>query len=245
MKKLFSILAPLLVSLFLYPSIVSASEYTGTISSDYFDYDSDGSYTTLKTYIDDYMQQNNLSYYLIIYVMDWDHATADLSNLYAYVYSSVPTYSTSRYGDTAYRINLYSSTTSSRLFKKIKGNSIVYNQSGQALNNVNNYVGDATYGTTYMIIDTNIDFIFSGNNTYNFTSSYGTFTVSNGVRLKGLVEIANSSPPDNTPLLTQFFTISIEKLQTICDFIVSSYIYLAVIVIFLIYCSIYLLRRLK
>lgn len=239
MKKLFSILAPLLVSLFFFIPQVKADTYTGTLPDSYFNYNTNNEYSTLKTYVDNYMQQNNLSYYIIIWGVD-----IYSNRLYAYTYSTLPVFAFTQY---EYRLSWRSFTNSSQSFY-INLNSDRVNSDGtSSIGFQNIYVGNTTYGTIYTLIDTNINLTadFTGGNIYTIHTSYGDFSLSNGVKLPTLVELANPTPSDNTPLLTQFFTISIEKLQTICDFIVSSYIYLAVIVIFLIYCSIYLLRRLK
>ena len=53
------------------------------------------------------------------------------------------------------------------------------------------------------------------------------------------------TPPDTTPLLTSFITITTDSLAYICEFITSSYIYLSIFVVILLYFVIYLIRRLK
>lgn len=52
-------------------------------------------------------------------------------------------------------------------------------------------------------------------------------------------------PPDNTPVLTEFVDLSLDKLALICEFFTSSYVYLCIFVVFLLYFIIYLFRRLS
>lgn len=240
MKK-FSIFLPLFLALFFFslPN-VRAEELSGIISTEYFDYDSDNSYTDLKNYIDNYMQQNNLSYYIIYYTMDWNNYTANFNRLLANLYSSSPFYRFTPYDA---RLNFYSNTVPSISLEKDKNNSTVMIKNTAAFNYLNFYISDTTYGTTYMVIDTNIDFTYAGSNSYTFNSSYGSYTLSNGVKLKGLVELANSTPPDNTPILTNFYTTVGSKIAWLGEQFMDSYIYIAIFGVFILLFLIELLRR--
>lgn len=51
------------------------------------------------------------------------------------------------------------------------------------------------------------------------------------------------TPPDDTPLLTSFVNVVLDKLTLTTDFFTSSYIYLSIFVIIIFYFSICLLRR--
>lgn len=53
----------------------------------------------------------------------------------------------------------------------------------------------------------------------------------------------NGSPPDDTPLLSSFVTLVLDRLSYICDFFTSSYVLLSMFVIFIFYFVIYFFRR--
>ena len=228
----------ILTSFFLLLPNVKAEEISGVISTEHFDYNSDNSYTDLKNYIDDYMQQNDLSYYIIYYDSNIYTGAVNFNNIIAKVYDSLPSYTFTDYGN---RLLLYSSTTPFKSFHKEKNNSIIYQFSNTAFNNINFWFN--TDGITYRLIDTNIDFVYTGSYSYIFNSSFGSYTLSNNVNLKGLLEISNLTPSDNTPILTEFYSVVGSKIGWLGEQFMDSYIYIAIFGVFIFIFLIELIRR--
>ena len=245
MKKLFSILAPLLVSLFLYPSIVSADTFNLSLSQTDITWFNNYDWENTLNAVNNKMNTDNYVYALGI--LNYGSP----NTVIFYLYSTTPTVSLQYWGSGDNRLNLVFSGTRTEVYY-INGSLYTGNTYSSTLYiNIhweNNYLTYKDYYSSNPFIYSSSPISYNLNNPIlNISYNNNTIVVENGTFIPSLYEIMTYSPTpsDNTPLLTQFFTISIEKLQTICDFIVSSYIYLAVIVIFLIYCSIYLLRRLK
>lgn len=83
-------------------------------------------------------------------------------------------------------------------------------------------------------------------NTYNYTYIDKVYTMPNGtdVKVYSIREMYIDYNTDPYPLFTSFFDIVLEKLQLVCEFFTSSYIYLSIFVVIMFYFIILLLRRL-
>lgn len=81
---------------------------------------------------------------------------------------------------------------------------------------------------------------------YNYDGRSYQFYNDGTVHFPSLYELNAffSTPPDNTPILTSFVSIVLDKLAYICEFLTSSYVYLAIFVILIFYIVIYLFRGL-
>lgn len=240
MKKLFSkeiiFITPLILilSFFLFTSNVNATTTSCSLPDSYFDFTSD--YSELKTYVDSYMQQHNSSYYIIVWYYN-------LSRLDAFIYSTLPTYNIGVFGGSNY-FNLYSGTSVDISYKKVLGESVLVSS--------NTNLGYVTFtcgassdpNTSYFIIDTNINFTYTNTGyEWAYTSNYGDFTISNGTNLPSLIDYNTPIPPDNTPILTDFFTLTIDKLGVISDYFSNNvYLYFIPLIPILILC-IYFIKR--
>lgn len=252
MKKfLFSFLTPLFVSLFFFIPQVKADTYNLTFDTSLFDILSSSTYTTIKNTADTYCSSNNCTYYF-----SYKRSQGYRVNYYFPGSPSTPYFfqGSSEYftyniqGGGNWRTCAYNSSTGLEI-------SCSSNQSYPSgdievifSNNIIN-----SYSLLYSNLSSSV-FILSTTPPINTTNVYnlsylnfsGSYSVSNAY-IPSLYEIYQQGNivPDSTPLLTQFFDISIEKLQLICDFFTSSYVYLSIFVIFILYFVILLLRRLK
>lgn len=101
---------------------------------------------------------------------------------------------------------------------------------------------------TFQLIYSSIPIInLTGNNSLIITDDTNSTTCnpSDTCNLLPYYEFYKNFYGDNTPLLTSFVNLSIEKLSLICDFLTSSYIYLSIFVIFILYFVILFFRRLN
>ena len=101
------------------------------------------------------------------------------------------------------------------------------------------------YKSSFIYLYSNFVFPVGNCSTESLTIKYGDRekVVNNGNNLPSLydlyLEINNPDPEepepvDNTPILTDFYTTVIEKINYLCEVIVSNYIYLSIFVIILI-----------
>lgn len=247
-KLLLSFFTPLLVSLFLFPNIVKADTYDISISQTDINYINNFNWSDRITLYNSYSSQNNLPYYIVSMV---GSGGGTVNDHYIYYFSDIPTieYRWEQVGwitpivrGTYIRciINFSNSTSCDS-----SSSSTLY----LAFQWTNNETSFRTNWGNKNILYTNFDIPYTLNNrivNINNGDYIYTFDIGNNfIGLYNLINYTPPSPPDSTPLLTQFFNISIEKLQLICDFFTSSYVYLSIFVIFILYFVILLLRRLK
>lgn len=232
MKKIFSILTPLFVSLlFFIPNVVKAQEIelsNSLISSQLSLINSD--FFTIK---DNLSCSSSRPYYTIFYYNNSYWAVCRNSSYFQL-------YSSSRY--LFYFIN-----SGVDYYKLVNGSVVTASKPVDYIDLMYLSTDPVNMSAILYYSDNITNFLTPLNNTYYFTYNSVTYSFVSDQPFPSLYSIYldNQSPSDPTPLLTQFFDITIDKLQLICDFITSSYIYLSIIVIFLIYFSILLLRRLK
>ena len=107
------------------------------------------------------------------------------------------------------------------------------------------------FSTSGMIYSTNIPLVVTNGDTYNITDGTYTYsctgTSSTPCAIPDLLTFYNLyySPPigvDNYPLLTQFYTLVIEKISFLAEYVSSNYLFLSFLVISL-FISIFLLIK--
>lgn len=254
MRKLF---APLILSLFFFlPLKVYGASYSVTLDSSVYtifeepgfcefyhsivDNNTNYIFTLQNTY------SNNISTFLYRY--DTEHFTSGMigtaswgGGQYGIVYNTNPTTAgfywkwfslpnfTESFGDNQQH-TMYNYTANGSLTKKwilVIDSSLVYTTSGSDIYTLTIGNDSITFGSqqTITTAPTLLDM-------YKLSHSDPT-----------ICSVSPPTPPDNTPLLTTFYTVVIDKIGEICTFFTSNYLYLTVFVIFLFYISILLLRR--
>lgn len=243
MKKLFSkeiiFISPLIMilSFFLFTSNVSATEYTGTLDDSYFAFDTNNEFTILKNYVVNYMQENNLPYYIIL----WKSGRTP-TTLLAYVFSSIPSFTFSPY---SYNLAWSSSDTSSQGFNIGLNSSTVSSLGTPSIDYHRVYVNDPNYGNRYDLIDANFPIIasYTGGDTYTLNTSYGNIVISNNSTFPLLYSLSHPIPSDPIPLATTYYSLIIEKLGIATDYFKDNpYLYI-IPLIPIFYLCIYLIKR--
>lgn len=105
-----------------------------------------------------------------------------------------------------------------------------------------------TIFSTRFLYSTHPLLVASGNTTPVSISvdgvNYGTYNAGDIIpQMYDIYLDKYSTPPDETPLLTSFFSLTIEKLQFITEYFSSNYIYLSIFAIFILIFFIYLIKR--
>lgn len=235
MRKFF---APLILSLFFFiPFKVSANTYTYNLSPSVYDiFTADGFY--------DFFNNNfsNATNYAI--------QKSDTQFLF-YIDTNISSYSCSNGGVTfAY---CSASPPGSTTWKEFSFPPFVIK--GTAYDSWKSK--NLSYSSSSYIIASSTPLVASDFNTYVFNIGDETYSCGTPTEhcifptLLDLYKMHHSDPTlppepepeDNTPLLTTFYTVVIDKIGEICTFFTSNYLYLSVFVIFLFYISILLLRR--
>ena len=120
---------------------------------------------------------------------------------------------------------------------------------GGYLNEYNPYSSNFTY--LYSNFDILCIMNGSGNVlNFNYNNDIYTINVQNNVSVLPSLyvlhdEFIGSQPADNYPILTEFYTVFIDKIKFTADYISYNYVFLSVFVVFLFMFAILLFRRLK
>lgn len=246
MKKsahLFFIFLPLFVSLFLFSNIVSADEIelnSSSISNDINTFINED-FNFVKNYLlnSSDCSNNNYNHFTIVYFDNYYYAFCNSSNI-SYNIDSNRIYYYLPYSNAIFYKYLKSSNTMQTLNSRPSATLDFYNFNTNTM-----YFSSLIYDNSSQV---SCSSSMCRNNIYYF------YYLNNRIDLKyqqqftslyNLSLLSPSTPSDSTPLLTSFIDISIEKLQLICDFFTSSYVYLSIFVIFILYFVTLLLRRLK
>lgn len=232
----------LLGLLFFIPSFVKADSLT--ISKFYYNFDTYVPlYLSNKEYIDNYTSSLESSYILASYGNDFIACKIPSPPSLSWT-GSVYSYSSSRWG-----CKLWDSQTNT--FSR-SGDGAYYNIPIFAYNfvHLNAYVLSSNI-FNYDKLSTNYDTIIIPSFTSSvYNKTIPEITINVGDKIPSYLDIYNTyilgppTHPDNYPILTSFFTTFIDRLSFLCEYISSSYIFLSIFVVLLIYISITLLRRL-
>lgn len=231
MKKFVFPAFTLIISAFLFVSNVSAQTYSYTIPTDLTRLSS-SDFDTIRSLI----SSQNISNYIVTYSID--------TNPHYKVFKLNTNSLTSSIKNSSYTIfqmtnpcNRYaiSNDLSSITFKT---NSC----SSEFISLFPPYYTSPDY-----IVLSNMNLIFTSyidNVSYTYIDKVYTMPSSSDMRLYTIYDMYTDYNTDPYPLLSDFFTITIDKLKALCSFFTSSYIYLSVFVILMLYFTILLIRRL-
>lgn len=241
-KEIFLIITPLLlVSLFIFPKNSYALTTSWEVSDTTFTtYNNDIS--TLTNYANTYIS-NNPSYTTYYIIQN------NVDNYYSiFFYSSsldlkFPSYAPNYFNFYTYTVEECQYNFSDLSLISCSTNYNTANGSGNLLYSYNYLF--KTNGNTNIVNGCSYDFTITNNsNSYSFGQS-SSCVMPTIEYLNDLWFSTPPIPPDPYPLLTSFFTITLEKLSVITEFISSNYLYLTPFVIFIIYFVILMFRRLK
>ena len=228
MRKIFTPLITLVLSSFLFLSNVSAVSVTVPQVIENL---TEADFTSLQTL----MANNNITDYTIFYY--WNDTQGRITDKIVYMNpSSISCFnqsgvSASFTNGTAYNI---SDDYTSLSFKRSYTSWTVT-------------IG-GTYPTYTFAVYSTANLSFSEVCSYPYSMTYEnniyTMPTSDDLSFYTIYDIYEVIHADPYPLFTSFFDVVFEKLQLICEFFTSSYIYLSIFVIFILYFCILLLRRL-
>lgn len=232
MKKFSIFLSLLMTSFFLLSQNVKAIDIT--INESVFDYVTDERFEYLRNYAIDYCNNHPEYNYLISYY----GATYPADGYYLDFFSS----------NASVLIDTYSLTTS--------GNGPVYKLENASLvfqgnsNSVLTYVNNSNSINFRTYLDTNANALVSSSyygSTYNVFYNDYSFSIFKGANVPSLYSIYREThvieEPDNTPILTTFYTTIGSKIAWLGEQFTESYIYLAILGVFILIFLIELIRR--
>ena len=239
MKK-FSIFLPVLVaSFFLLLPNVRAEEYTYTIPDDVISFTKDN-LSIIKNSVENFID-NNSDIYSSSYIIDYYPAISD----YKYsVYIFKKKYNLNRIylmQHPSWKLTLYEDSQCDWLFLSDDFSSVSYRQS------CDNFIPQIYY--YHFILYSNFDFSYldsSNSFIYIFKDTQFTEPISNDLKFSTIYDMYNeyySEPPDNTPILTNFYSVVGSKVGWLGEQIVSNYIYLSIIGVFILIFLIEFIRR--
>ena len=236
MKRLYIVLTVFLSSfLFLFTKEVKAADYTQEIDFSLINND----FISLKNQVEDFINEDTSysDYYYIFYDSD--------SSYKAYVFSQYKwnfklfTINSSgfRIDGVSYMNCIVLTLDSSPSVESIVFNNFYFNSTKVLLytnfENIEFYSGEALFtlgDQSFVFNSQSEDRFFPLYNMY--MNLYGEYSPSD-----------NPVPVDNTPILTNFYTTVIEKINYLCGVIVGNYVYMSIFVIFILIILIELIFR--
>lgn len=244
MKRLFIVLGVIISSFFFSSSLVRANTYDVNYSEDY------------KSYFD----TEALKDFILSDVPEGSHFV-----VYKAYNSSQLKYSTISSSATAFActysnavIYCRADTTTHAIYDLNYSNG-VYTKTFNTSSGVNLQIRvhyfasiDRNSGSIH-IIYTDLPFTKPTDHSFVFTDSVNTITCATSDTSCPYFSYSNfynefyyvdPPPADPTPLLTDFVTLTANKLKYICDYIITSYVFLSIFVIFILYFVVFLFRRL-
>lgn len=240
MKKFLPLFALVVVSFFLFSSHILAAEYTTDLTQ-YMPLLESSEYQTLKSFADTYVEEHPGFYYIISY----DNQSGRGWNA-AFCNTKVEFQSNA----------LVCIGTSGNTFFYVLVDGVPTLRPWNSGNIILNIVQSTVYYNYYLYTNyPNVSIRWTssfGDNIYNIVYNDYTFSFSRNMNTSPIpslydIWLSQQPPPpvDNTPLLTDFYTLVLDKIVLICDFFTSSYVYLSIFVIFILYFVILLFRRLR
>lgn len=229
------------VSLFLMPKSVFADTYNFTFQSNPYSHINSSSFDDWKQQVIDYRDSKNISnlHYFIFWSGNKYQAMLGTSDYLNFTINDI---------NTNYPVLAISSPVSSNVFYICNNNGTVQNCGGSTNDTLHFSLSNCNKLThtcdDLLFLDSDIsDIRSSDSNVSVITYNDETFTFPNSDNLYTSVSWYNYYHGDDYPLLTQFFTLFVEKLVFVTEYISSHYIFLSMFTIFIIYFSILLIRR--
>lgn len=237
MKKLYITFTLILSSFFLFNYNVKADTYSFDIIDNEFNHFTEDFYKLRELAISNLNEEFN--HYIIVY-----NTKSNKTMLRVYFFNS-----------SSYAKISFSNSQGIRLF--IEGNYKYYYLSGdnliqQASGSGYNSILCRENGTTCTFLDfldTNFNLSYSSNSFLNISYNDLLYEISLGVHVPSLYEIYLDSIESSDPhkqekeVLSNFYSLIFEKIDLLSNSILSNYIYLTIIVIFILIFLIQLIRR--
>lgn len=240
MKKYLFIFILIFSSFFLFSTNIKAATFNFTMSDDYSLNLIDSNFFVVKEYADNFLLSNSDYSSYLISKRNSDFIVYFFVNNCSYSMNKIET-SNSRL-IIFFNCNYTSKKYSNNSFSNFISSSSMY----QYFQIISPSPYKFRYDTFLYFYDIGGNKITNGtNNILNIVSDYYTDEVGPGDDILSLYDIylLNSSPPDNYPILTSFYTLVISKLSLISTSFINNYIFLTIFVIFLLIFLIELIRR--
>ena len=245
--------------LFLFVPFVNADTPVYYVDDTQFNYITNAGFLPAKQFCDDNINQSTYKYTCYVYFLTNDNTIyAILSTVNSIPYFNNDT-SNSRFITPSYSFTPVPSGNYRRYIYK-------WNGTEMELYNTNNSLSSTTYNISYnssnyleyknllyYVYDTSGCSIgsqcsnFTPRSNVTFDISYGSqiyHVLPNGqTKFPTLYDLYLTLPTDDTPLLSSFFNISIEKIQLISEYFSSNYLYLSLFCIFIFIFIIFVLKR--
>lgn len=259
MKKKLYHLIPFFVLLFSFLPLVKADTPVYYVDNSQFNYITNSGFLPAKQFCDNNINRSNYKYTCYVYFNTNDNTIyVSLTSVNSIPYFNNDT-SNSRFITPSYSFTPVSSGNYRRYIYK-------WNGSEMELYNTNNTLSSTTYSisynsSNYLEYKNLLYFVYDssgcslGSQCSNYTPrSNVTIDISYGSQIYHVLPNAQTKfptlydlyltiPTDDTPLLTSFFNLTIEKLQLITEYFSSNYIYLSIFVIFIIVSIILIIKR--
>lgn len=244
MKKILVFSFIVFSSFFLFCSNTLADTFNIEVDSSHFDYFNDDFYTFRDLLINKCSEDN--SYYYIFY-------NTSSKRLESYVFSSAYSLVKDRYYSSKNNFHIiYGSSSYKKYYLSSGSLGLSGSGSGYQLYMIYDYSSSNSSFNYYLLLDSNNDNIFFesmyGNN-INLTYKTISYSISNRDKFPTLYEIYEKSLSISDPhleekkVLSDFYTLVIDKLLYLTNFIVSNYIYLSIICVFLLIYIFSLIKR--
>ncbi len=247
--KIFASLITLFISSFFFCSSVFADTINLTINNSVFDYDNEAYQTLKQTTLDYINEHSDANYYIIYYESTITQVNGQYTNVIdttkinSKIINLLPSISLQYYAESSTVCNRISFVFSGQA---VKGFQI--NTSSLSITTINNLLSFNQYYCSdnilnYVVIDTNITSNLNYNNTNNIFNldNRGTIAIDNPIPT--LVEMYPPTPPDSTPIITNYYSLIFEKLGVLTTYFKDNpYLYAIPLIPIFILCF-YLIKR--